>query len=103
MCAMRPNNPFNPIAAKTRLRVNGTLCVSRSMKFANDWSQPRTKRRAAARVIAPVMALVVLVTCMVLPLVVLALASGLSDVPSWAGWLVVVGGGVGAGASYLTF
>ena len=26
-----PNNPFNPIAAKTRLRVNGTLYGSKSM------------------------------------------------------------------------
>ena len=65
-----------------------------------------TRRKSVARVIATVMALSVLVGCMVCPLIAYALVQGLrleSDVPENAIWLVVAGGGLGAGAAFVTF
>ena len=53
-----PNNPFNPIAAKTRLRVNGTLCVylvsrrlhSSSARVSAVLSEAEIKRRCSVPV-----------------------------------------------------
>jgi hypothetical protein len=59
-----------------------------------------------ARIVASAIAFVVLLACMVLPLLGLAVLSGSSldaEAPSWSGWLVVVGGAVGAGAGFLAF
>ena len=76
------------------------------MKLPADLDPSRTRRRARERVIAPIAALLVLMACLVLPLIVQALVLGLgpdSPLPDSAGWWLVVGGGIGAGAAYSVF
>ncbi len=58
------------------------------------------------KAVALLLALFVLVACMLAPIFILMLMSGLSfesKFPEDKAWLVVVGGAVGAGAAYLTY
>lgn len=52
------------------------------------------------------LALSVVILCMLSPLILYPIITGVawdSDVPDWLGWLVIVGGSIGAGIAILTY
>ena len=56
--------------------------------------------------IGGLLALFVVILSMVSPLILYPIITGVawdSDVPDWLGWLVVIGGGIGAGLAILTY
>ena len=75
------------------------------MKLPTDLNPREAKRRVVAKIAAPVVALLVLVICMTAPLITFAFVSEVpldAEMPDKGGWLLVAGGGLGAGAAYLT-
>lgn len=73
------------------------------MKLPTDLDSKPARRRAAGKAIALVLAWLTLVICMVGPLLLYGFALQLSwddELPENAGWLLALGGGVGAGAAY---
>lgn len=73
------------------------------MKFPTDLDPSPSRRRAAGKAIALLMALTTLASCMVAPLLIYIFVLQLSwddDLPDGAYWLFVFGCAVGAGAAY---
>lgn len=54
------------------------------------------------QIIAGSISIIVVILCLVSPLLLYPVITGVSwnsDVPDWMGWLVIIGGGIGAGLS----